>query len=66
MNRSDQGQQVQTPQLGGAKAIASSARLESWPTLIQVVVRDERRQQFQEIRRASRRQLRFHMAWRLP
>lgn len=62
MNRSDQGQQVQTPQLGGAKAIASSARLESWPTLIQVVVRDERRQQFQEIRRASRRQLRFHTA----
>jgi hypothetical protein len=30
--------------------------------LIQVVVRDERRQQFQEIRRASRRQLRFHTA----
>ncbi len=66
MNRSDQHQQVQTPQLGGAKAIASSACLEVWPTLIQVVVRDEGRQHIQKILRASRRQLRFHTAQRLP
>jgi hypothetical protein len=66
MHWGDQGQQVQTEQLRSGKAIPASACLEPRPVLIQVVVRDEGRQQFQEILCAGLRQLRLHRVRRLP
>jgi len=66
MNRSQQDQQVQAPQLGGAQMMAPAAGLEPWPAFIQKVIRDEGRQQLQKLLGACGWQLRFHVARRLP
>jgi hypothetical protein len=41
MHRSDEGQQMQPPQLRGTEVMTSATGLEPWPPFIQVIVRHE-------------------------